>query len=135
MEGCINYPYFSVLINGASKCFLKSSRRLRQGDPLSPFLFSIVADRLSVILKKDKHVNLIERFRVGDDKVMVSHLQYVDDSILFLKAEENNIRNIRLCLQIFEVISGLKINFTKSCIMRVYTEDLQLEALANIVGC
>lgn len=67
MEGCISNPFFSILLNGTSKCFFKSSRGLRQSDPLSPFLFLIAIDVLSAVLKKVEHESLIKGFIMGED--------------------------------------------------------------------
>lgn len=52
MEGCIIDLFFSILVNGTSIDFFKSSRVLHQGDPLSPFLFSLVVDGVSAIIRK-----------------------------------------------------------------------------------
>lgn len=67
MDGYIKDQYFSVLINGTSKGIFKSSKENYEGDPLSPFLFSIAVDNLSVILMKAKCEHNIEGFYVGDD--------------------------------------------------------------------
>lgn len=94
ISGCVLEPYFSILINGTSKEFFKSSRGLRQGDPLSPFLFTLVGDELSTLLKRVEMVGLVEGFEGGDERIMVSHLQFANDTILLLKEEKENIRNM-----------------------------------------
>lgn len=65
---------FLILVNGTSRSSFISSRGLRQEDPLSPFLFSVVADGISPIHKKAERVGLIQGFRVSDGGQMVSHL-------------------------------------------------------------
>lgn len=55
----------SILVNKTSRGFLKSSRGLRQGDPLSPFLFSLVAESLKCHFKKGRDLELGARFRYG----------------------------------------------------------------------
>ena len=72
---------YAILVNGNAKGWVKASRGLRQGDPLSPFLFTIVADVLSRMLLKAEERSLLEGFRV--DRCKVSHLQFADDTILF----------------------------------------------------
>lgn len=63
-----------------------------------------MADGLSAILKKAEQVGLVEGFIMGDDSLMVSHLQFANNTILFLNAENDNIINMKLCLNIFKVI-------------------------------
>lgn len=80
MEGCIDDPFFSILVNETSKRFFKSSRGLRWREPLSHFLFSLVADGLSAIFRKAEQNLIVEGFIIGDDKIMVSHFQFADDT-------------------------------------------------------
>lgn len=60
---------------------------------------------------------------------MVSHLQFVDDTILFLNANIENIKNVELCLKIFKAISELKVNTSKSCMVGIHVEDGEFENL------
>lgn len=55
--------------------------------PLSPFLFSLVADSLSQIIIKAESNNLFKGFQVGSDKVIVSHLQYADDTLILMDGD------------------------------------------------
>lgn len=72
----------SILVNGVSTGFFEGSRGLRQGDPLSPFLFLLVAEVLGGMLSWAADYGLIEGFSVGNDNVVVTHLQYADDSLI-----------------------------------------------------
>ena len=62
MRGCLSYATFAILVNGNAKGWVKASRGLRQGDPLSPFLFTIVADVLSRLLMRMEERGLLEGF-------------------------------------------------------------------------
>lgn len=104
MQGCVQCHFFSILLNGMSKSSFKSSRGLQQGNPLSSFLFSIVTDGLSALSLKEEKANLIRRYMVGNSSQTISHLQFVDDTICFLDADENAIGNFGICLKIFELI-------------------------------
>lgn len=66
---------------------------------------------------------------------MVSHLQFVDDTILFLGTDANNIRSMGMFIKIFELISGLKVNMSKSCMVGINMKDQSLRELASVVGC
>ena len=73
----------SMIINGSLSKLFKIKRGLRQGDLLSPFLFVLVADILNRMLKRVIDVGIIESARLGRQSVMLSHLQFMDDMILF----------------------------------------------------
>ena len=73
MRGCLSSVSYAILVNGNAKGWVKTSRGLRQGDPLSPFLFTIVVDVLSRMLLKAEERSLLEGFRVGRNRCMVSH--------------------------------------------------------------
>ena len=77
-------------MNGNAKRWVKASRGLRQGDPLSPFLFTLVADILSRMLRA-KERNLLEGFRVGRNRTRVSHLQFAYDTIFFSNTSEEEL--------------------------------------------
>ena len=62
MRGCLSSATFAILVNGNAKGWLKASRGLRQGDPLSPFLFTIMADVLSRLLMRMEERGLLEGF-------------------------------------------------------------------------
>ena len=74
---------YAVLVSGNAKGWVKATRGLRQGDPLSPFLFTIIADVLSRMLRAEER-SMLEGFTVGRNRTRVSHLQFADDTIFFL---------------------------------------------------
>ena len=74
MRGCLSAVSYAILVNGNAKGWVKAFRGLRQGDPLSPFLFTIVADMLSRMLFKAEERSVLEGFRVGRNRIRVSHL-------------------------------------------------------------
>ena len=86
MKGCLSSMSFFVLVNGIAKGWIKATRGLRQGDPLSPFLFTTVVDALSRMMIRAKERGLFEGFTVGRDGSRVSLLQFADDTIFFAKA-------------------------------------------------
>ncbi|RVX00254.1 putative mitochondrial protein [Vitis vinifera] len=108
MSGCLSSVSFAILVNGSAKGWVKASRGLRQGDPLSPFLFTLVADVLSRMLMRAEERNMLEGFRVGRNRTRVSHLQFADDTIFFSNSREEELQTLKSLLLVFGHISGLK---------------------------
>ena len=92
MKGCLSSSNFSIMIHGRPKGNFNASGGIRQGDPLSPFIFVLVADVLNRLVEKARDVQLIEGFEIGRDTVKVSRLQFANDTIFFLSNEESSIR-------------------------------------------
>jgi len=65
----------------------------------------------------------------------LTHLQYADDTIIFLKKSDTNIRNLKFILFCFEAMSGMKINFDKSEVFAVGIEPNEKQQIAEIFGC
>lgn len=103
--------HFSDLINGSRKGFFVASRGLRQGDPLSPFLFTLVAEALTQILSTREEKNLFKWFRVGKEEILISHLQYAGYTLLLMEGDKNQVPNS--LIHCFELVSGMKINWKK----------------------
>ncbi|KAM7497251.1 hypothetical protein LguiA_021665 [Lonicera macranthoides] len=123
------------MINGKPRGIFKESRGIRHGDPLSPFLFVLVADVLHRLMERAEDKNLVEGFEIGRDSVTLSHLQFADDTIFFLSNNEEKFKNLIGILEIFGLVSGLKINMTKSILVGINFEKDQMSSLANEVGC
>ncbi|KAK3199061.1 hypothetical protein Dsin_022476 [Dipteronia sinensis] len=119
IKWCIASPSLSVLVNGSPTKQFQMERGLRQGDPLSPFLFNMVVQVLSSMLDKAKWLGLIRGKGYGNDRVHITHLQFADDTVLFLEPKMEFLMNSRRILRCFELLSGLKINFHKSCLVRI----------------
>ncbi|XP_077251907.1 uncharacterized protein LOC143891153 [Tasmannia lanceolata] len=135
MKSCVSSAWFSILINGSPKGFFKSSRGLRHGDPLSPFLFVIVAEILSRSLVMGSSLDLFRGFRIGLEEVEVSHLQFDDDTLLFCEPEIGQVRNLKAILRCYELISGQKSNFHKSKIFALNIPEERAQEIAVILGC
>ncbi|CAN0838702.1 LINE-1 retrotransposable element ORF2 protein [Linum grandiflorum] len=133
---CISTPRFSVVVNGQASGFFPSSRGLRQGDSLSPFLFILVMNILSDILQFLHESNSISGFFMDHDAGHgeVTHLLYADDSILFCDASIHQVRSIMAALIVFQTITGLKVNLHKSSIAVVGQVD-DPQGFADALGC
>ena len=114
MIGCLSLATFAILVNGNAKVWVKAFRDLRQGDPLSPFLFTIVVDVLSRLVVRAEKRGLFEGFLVGKNRTRVSHLQFMDDTIIFSRASLEELQLLKLILLVFGCQSRLRINLDKS---------------------
>lgn len=76
MRGCLSLVTFTVLVNGNARTWIKATKGLRQGDPLSYILFTIIADVLSRMMLRTKERSLLEGFSVGRNRTRVSYLQF-----------------------------------------------------------
>ncbi|RVX13392.1 Transposon TX1 uncharacterized 149 kDa protein [Vitis vinifera] len=101
MRSCLSSSSFAILVNGNAKGWVKASRGLRQGDPLSPFLFTLVADVLSRLMIRAEETGITEGFLVGRDRTRVSLLQFADDTIFFSKAPLDFLQNLKIILLVF----------------------------------
>ena len=135
MNGCLSSVSYAVLVNGSAKGWVKASRGLRQGDPLSPFLFTLVADVLSRMLLRAEERNMLEGFRVGRNRTRVSHLQFADDTIFFSNTREEDLQTLKSLLLAFGHISGLKVNLDKSNIYGINLDHAHISRLAETLGC
>ncbi|RVX12400.1 Transposon TX1 uncharacterized 149 kDa protein [Vitis vinifera] len=135
IRGCLSSVSFAILVNGNAKGWVKASRGLRQGDPLSPFLFTIVADVLSRMLLRAEERNVFEGFRVGRNRTRVSHLQFADDTIFFSSTREEDLLTLKSVLVVFGHISGLKVNLDKSNIYGINLGQDHLHRLAELLDC
>ena len=78
------------MINGSPCGFFGSTKGLRQGDPLSPFLFVLVMEALGRMLDKAIHEGRMLGFSVGNlegRSMAVSHLLFADDMLIFCEAD------------------------------------------------
>ena len=83
---CITTAHFSVLVNSNPTGYILPSRRLRQGDPLSPYLFLFCAEGLTALLRKAETNGIIRGVTASRGGPCISHLLYADDSLLFFRA-------------------------------------------------
>ena len=107
---CVTMVSYFVLINGEPKGRIKPSRGLRQGDPISPYLFLLCSEGLSAPIHKAARDKLISGISIGRGCPILTHLFFADDSLLFCKAKEQECQKLVDILNKYEAASGQKIN-------------------------
>ena len=106
---CLNTTSISILFNGSPCKPFKMGKGLRQGDPLSPFLFVIMAEVLNKMLKYAGNLGLFKGVAVGAKLVTLTHLQFADDTLVFCETNEHYLSNIEKILLRFQAFSRLTV--------------------------
>ena len=113
---CVETVSFSVRVNGRFSEFFKPFRGIRQGDPLSPYLFLLCAEGLSSMLKYKGAAHLAKGMRVGTHAPWISHLLFADDCMIFSQATIQGAERLHDILELYREGSGQLINKEKSAI-------------------
>ncbi|KAL9681679.1 hypothetical protein QQ045_013466 [Rhodiola kirilowii] len=111
---CISRVTYKVKINDNISESIEPERGLRQGDPISPYLFLICAEWLTHAIDKAQRLGYIEGISICKNAPVVTHLMFADDCLIFLKAKTEAVVHVRKLLNDYELLAGQKVNFNKS---------------------
>ncbi|GJT30788.1 RNA-directed DNA polymerase, eukaryota, reverse transcriptase zinc-binding domain protein [Tanacetum coccineum] len=124
----------SLLVNGSPSDEFHIHRGLKQGDPLSPFLFILVMEALHLSVCKAVDEDVFKGIQL-QGSLALSHLFYADDAFFMGEWSDNNLRGIINILKCFHLASGLQINIHKSQILGVGVSRSRVEDMASSLGC
>jgi hypothetical protein len=116
MMACVRSARYQVRFNSEETEVFNPSRGLRQGDPLSPYLFLLCAEGLSSLLLYEEEVGGIDGVRVCRNAPSVSHLLFADDSLILMKADTTNATSLQQVLDTYCANSGQLVSLAKSSI-------------------
>ncbi|XP_010481092.1 PREDICTED: uncharacterized protein LOC104759918 [Camelina sativa] len=138
---CVSSVEYKVLLNGQPNGLIKPERDLRQGDPLSPYLFIICKEVLIANIRKAESDKRITSIKVANKCPPITHLLFADDSLFFCKATKEECGAILDVLKNYEAASGQQINFSKSSLQfghlvpeKIRTEVHSTLGITNIGG-
>ncbi|KAJ9545526.1 hypothetical protein OSB04_025233 [Centaurea solstitialis] len=114
---CVESVKYFIRVNDDLVGPVIPQRGLRQGDPLSPYLFILCMEGLSAFLKYEEAGGRLHGCRVARGSPAVTHLFFADDAFIFCRASIDEIRRIKHILSTYEAASGQAINYAKSGIM------------------
>jgi hypothetical protein len=125
----------NIKVNDQLGSYFQTRKGLRQGDPISPILFNIVADMLAILIARVKEAGRVEGVIPNLIQDGLSILQYADDTLIFMSHDVEKAINMKLLLSTFEQLSGLKINFHKSEIFCFGKAKDQEVFYSQLFGC
>uniref|UniRef100_A0A803QHW9 Reverse transcriptase domain-containing protein n=1 Tax=Cannabis sativa TaxID=3483 RepID=A0A803QHW9_CANSA len=139
IQNCLTSSSLSFSLNGEVTGYVKPSRGLRQGDPLSPYHFLIGSEGLSRLLQHEEAIGNLQGLRLTRRAPSVSHLLFADDSLLFCETTNNSALAIERALNLYHRASDRliwhhttsRIYAVKSGFHLAATLDEQQEASAS----
>nr|GEZ14112.1 RNA-directed DNA polymerase, eukaryota [Tanacetum cinerariifolium] len=134
ISSCLNNAIGSVLVNGSPTFEFQSHKGLKQGDPISPFLFILIMETLHLTFKRVLNAGLYKGISLNDP-FTISHLFYADDVVFIGEWNNNKIQTLLSVLRCFYLASGLKINLHKSKLMGIGVSSNVVAAAASLIGC
>ncbi|XP_026451335.1 uncharacterized protein LOC113351597 [Papaver somniferum] len=114
IEQCVGTISTCIMLNGSPGDVFSPQRGLRQGYPLSPYLFILCMKTFSRSLLQAEHNNLIHYIKINEYCPAISHLFFADDCLIFAKAYNKEARNLMNIIDKFSTFSGQSINYQKS---------------------
>ncbi|XP_074277676.1 uncharacterized protein LOC141601306 [Silene latifolia] len=134
LKSCVRTTSLQVLINGTPSARIFPQCGLRQGDPISPYLFIICMEILSLMVIKAESQRSIEGIKLSRNSPAISHLLYADDALLCFRLSSSSCESLRDILISFGNLSGQMINHQKSYIkFSPNTPDDFKEHVTNIL--
>ena len=103
---CVTTTSFSILLNGKPYGNMTPSRGIRQGDPLSPYVFLLCAEGFTSLLAKAKSDGKIHGATICRGAPKVSDLLFAVDSLLFYRETQNEVEVVSEMLQTYANASG-----------------------------
>lgn len=111
---CVQSVWYSIMVNVDMVGPIIPARGLRQGDPISPYLFILCTERLSTLLNTTNRDGMLHGNRVCRSASHISHLMFADDCLLFCRATMEECMIWKKILEAYDVALGQIINFEKS---------------------
>ena len=126
---CVKTVNYTIVVNGHTTKRFDAAKGLRQGDPMSPFLFDKAMENLSRLLKRLKEEKTF-KYHPKCSKLDITHLCFANDLLLFSRGDLSSIKALQGCFLEFSQASGLQANLNKSSI---YCGGVQCKVRQQIV--
>ncbi|CAM8987641.1 unnamed protein product [Rhodiola kirilowii] len=129
---CVSTVQYRVKFNDVLTDEIIPSRGLRQGDPLSPYLFILCMELLDAKLADAVNKGLLSGVKISRSAPGISHLFFADDAIMFFKANTEQAILIKNIIKDYERISGQKVNYDKSEV--VFSPNIEICVKREVVS-
>ena len=113
---CVTSVSYSILVSEEPKGMIYPSRGIRQGDPLSLFLFLLCTEGLHGLISKATGQSEIRGYSLSRNSPRLTHLLFADDSLLFCRATTQECQKVLDILDTYGKCSGQQINRSKTTI-------------------
>ncbi|XP_013595094.1 PREDICTED: uncharacterized protein LOC106303347 [Brassica oleracea var. oleracea] len=133
LRKCVCTTNFMIGYNGRVQGYFKGKRGLRQGDPLSPYLFVVAMNILSVMLNKAA-ADLKIKYHHKCATSKLTHLCFADDLLIFIDGSIESVQNVLQVLKEFEMRSGLAVSIEKSSFFASGLTQQELDAIKVSTG-
>nr|GEW34298.1 RNA-directed DNA polymerase, eukaryota [Tanacetum cinerariifolium] len=134
IQSCLTSSRGSIIINGSPTEEFQFYKGLKQGDPLSPFLFILIMESLHLSFQRVVDAGMFKGIQ-RSTSMNISHMFYADDVVFVGLWCDGNINTLIHVLDCFHRASGLKINMSKSKILGVNVKDIKVSHDAAKLGC
>ena len=132
---CITTVSYSIIINGEAHGSIVPSRGLRQGDPLSSYLFLLCTKAFSALIEEANNNNALTDISICRGSPKVTHLFFADNSLLFCKAKNLECSKMVEILKQYEAASGQQVNTDKSSVFFSHNTSFTMkEEVMDILG-
>ncbi|GJT01793.1 RNA-directed DNA polymerase, eukaryota, reverse transcriptase zinc-binding domain protein [Tanacetum coccineum] len=130
---CVTSTKFSINVNGERVGYFKGGRGLRQGDPISPYLFTLVMEVLNLLIQKNIKESKVFKYHFGCKSLKITHLCFADDLLMFCHGDPGSVKVLKQSLDEFSGYSGLLPNMQKSSIFFGGLSDVEQQNIINII--
>lgn len=135
IKECFSMTMCLVLVNGSATRYSLGKQGLRQGDPLSPYLFILIIEALGRSISTALVNGRIEGIKPTTLIPSITHQQFADDTLVSLKSSAPKACELKCILDLYKSATGQKVNYVKSKLYFIHTPKVLQARLARIFGC
>ena len=114
---CVTSVRYAVRVNGTLTDTFIPTRGIRQGDPISPYLFLLCAEGLSCLLQQKEASGDLKGIQNGRNGPPISHLLFADDTVFFVKGDDRSTNTLKSVLETYCSGTGQKINLDRKSVV------------------